>query len=241
MRRKHWLARIIGLVLVVALGLGGVEYARGRRGPTPLPTSESMAAGRVLLERMLDATGARWATTDTVSFVVTPIRLGRPGKDLAIRFDPKSRILVARPLDGPGSTTVFDPSNGSVTPDDDKTLRTLLPSTTFWTITPSAFYDPDVILWRLPDRDGRSRVAARWPEEADWFILESSRGSDRFESLEFVDSRFGVFLRWRGWYDGPLAGGAAPLPSSWRFRAASPILDALLGRRELVALRFRHT
>ena len=59
MRRKHWLARIIGLVLVVALGFGGVEYARGRRGPTPLPTSESMAAGRVLLERMLDATGAR--------------------------------------------------------------------------------------------------------------------------------------------------------------------------------------
>lgn len=241
MRRNQWLARITGLVLLVALGFAGTEFARGRRGPTPLPTPESMVAGRVLLDRILDATGVRWTTTDTVSFVVTPIRFGRRGRDLAIRFDPKSRILFARPFEELGPTIVFDPSNRSITPDDEPTLRTLLPSIDFWTIAPGAFDDPDVVLWRLPDVAGRSRVAARWPKQADWFVLESAPGSDRFESLEFVDARLGVFLRWRGWYEGPLAGGAAPLPSSWRFRAASPILDALLGRRELVALRFRQS
>ncbi|MDZ4805017.1 MAG: hypothetical protein SGI90_09175 [Candidatus Eisenbacteria bacterium] len=240
MRRSPWLARFAGIVLLLGFGFAGLEFLRGRRGPLPAPTEDSKVAGRNMLNRMLDMTGARWTTTDPVSFIVTPIRFGRPEPDLAIRLDPRSRILSVQPGPGAGEPIVFDPADGSLRPDGDATLRTLLPSIDFWAIAPGVFDDPNVILWRLPDAEGRARVAVRWPNEADWFILESAPGSDRLESLEFVDARFGVFLRWRGFYDGPLPGGAAPLPAAWRFRAASPVLDALLGRRELVALRFRH-
>jgi len=241
MRRKRWLVRLAGLLLLAGLGFVGLEYLHGRRGPTPGPTPASMTAGRECLARMLEATGARWTTTDPVSFVVTPSRFGRPTVDLPLEFDPVSRILKVGPGPGRPEVVVFDPSDGSIRPDGGSTVRTLLPSIDFWTIVPAAFDDATVILWRLPDEAGRVRVAARWPNEADWFILESAPGSDRLESVEFVDARFGRFLRWRGFHDGPLPGGAEPLPAPWRFRAAAPLLDFLLGHRELVALRFRRT
>ncbi|TPW15506.1 MAG: hypothetical protein FD129_873 [bacterium] len=241
MGRSRRLAGLAGLLLVAGLGFIGLEYQRGRRGPTPAPTKASMAAGRKWLARMLTATGARWTTSEPVSFVVTPSRFGRSTVALDLEFDPVSRILRVGPGPGRPEVLVFDPSDGSVRPDGGSAMRTLLPSIDFWTIAPAAFDDATLILWRLPDAKGRARVAARWPKEADWFILESVPGSDRLESVEFVDARFGLFLRWRGFYDGPLAGDGEPIPAAWRFRAASPLLDFLLGHREPVAFHFRRS
>ena len=84
-----------------------------------------------------------------------------------------------------------------------------------------------------------SRIAARWPNEVDWFILEMSPDGARFEGIEFIDARFWVFLRWRGTYQGPLDDGAPPIPGRWGFRPAAPLLDILGGRRELVSLEYR--
>jgi hypothetical protein len=235
MRLLRWLGRAVLLALACGLGFLGIEYFRGRRGPVPRPTADSILAGHALLDSLLARGGLSWASDDTAAFHVVVRRLGRRASPLAARLEPTRRILQV--TTDRGFELEYDPSTdafrGLVPPG----LKPLLPSLDFWTLVPAAFDDPTVVLWRLPNREGRARLAARWPGEADWFILAMAPDGSRLDGLEFVDARFGVFLRWRGTYAGPLP-GAPPIPERWSFRAASPLLDALAGRRELVALEY---
>jgi hypothetical protein len=238
MRPVVWLARGALVLALLAAGFLALEYGKGRRGPVPGPDTASMTAGRELVTTMLARTGLGWASTDTIEFTVTPRKFGRTSGPLRIRFAASSRAMSLVSATGHDSVR-YDPGSGRFDGEVSPGLRALLPSISFWTVAPGAFDDPTAILWRLPDAGGRARVAARWPGEVDWFILEMAPDGGRFHGLEFIDARFWVFLRWDGRYEGPLDDGAPPIPARWSFRPAAPVLDFLGGRRELVSLEYR--
>lgn len=246
----RFFGRLLAVVILGILLLGGVEYVRGTRGPTPGPTPESAAEGRALLARVVDAHGGRWPfeRTSAVRFSVEveTVRLAPSPRGLHLELDPRSRSAEFSLAERPGERYRYDAATEAVSRIDGapmtgapaRVLPTLLPSIAFWALLPAAFDDTTAAVWRLPDRQGRARLAVRWPGEADWFLLDVDPASGRMAGLEFVDARFGAFFRWRGDYTGPAVLDGAPLPAAWRFRPASPVVDGLLGRRDLAVLRF---
>jgi hypothetical protein len=247
----RFLGRLLAVLVVGVLLLGGLEYLRGRRGPTPGPTPETEVAGRALLREAV-ASGPSGegvaADGDTVRFSVevSTVRASPAPKRLDLRLHRTSRSARFTLSDRPGEEYHYDGATEAVSRTSGaplsaplaRVLPTLLPSVVFWSLVPGAFEDPTAVVWRLPDRDGRPRVAVRWPGEADWFVLDFDPADRRFTGLEFVDARFGVFFRWRGVREGDQAIDGLSLPRAWRFRSASPVIDGLFGGRDLATLRY---
>jgi hypothetical protein len=245
------LGRLLAVLSLGVLLLGGVEYLRGRRGPTPGPTPETDAEGRALLRAAIDggqpAAGAA-APGDTVAFAVhvATLRASPAPRRLDMRLELAGRSARFTVSGRPGEEYRYDGATERVSRVDGeplpgpmaRILPTLLPSVVFWSLVPGAFDDATARVWRLPDREGRPRVAVRWPGEADWFVLDIDPDDGRMTGLEFVDARFGVFFRWRGVRDGNTVIDGLPLPGTWRFRSASPVIDGLFGGRDLATLRY---
>ena len=245
------LGRIVAVLLLGLLLLGGVEYLRGRRGPTPGPTPETAAQGRALLRAAINQLRAEVGSTepgDSAHFSVeaSTLRTSSAPKRLNLRLHLASRSARFTVQGRPGEEYHYDGASERVSRVDGEPLPaplarhlpTLLPSIVFWSLVPGAFDDPTAAVWRLPDVAGRSRVAVRWPGEADWFVLDLDPVDHRMAGLEFVDARFGVFFRWRSRYEGPIAIDGVPMPLRWRFRSAAPVIDGLFGGRDLAVLRY---
>lgn len=245
------LGRIAAVLLLGLLLLGGVEYLRGRRGPTPGPTPDTALQGRELLRGAIDRLRPEAGPTepgDSVHFSVeaTTLRPSSAPQRLKVRLDRTSRSARFTVEGQMGQEFHYDGASEMVSRVDGAPLSgplaqhlpTLLPSIVFWSLVPGAFDDPTAAVWRLPDVGGRPRVAVRWPGEADWFVLDLDPVDHRMAGLEFVDARFGVFFRWRGLYEGPIIIDGVPMPARLRFRSAAPVIDGLLGGRDLVVLRY---
>jgi hypothetical protein len=199
-------------------------------------------AGRRLLAEALAAHQAHlWEGREVVRFAVD-CRTPEGEVHVALAVDPASRSAEVVADRGARGAFVYDGATGrlaptgDVTPDPgvEKQLRTLVPSIVFWAMVPRVLDDSSALVWRT----GRERrLAVRWPGERDWFLFDAD-SSGALRSVEFIDSRFSPLFRWRGVREETARVEGVALPARWRFRAANPVLNALLGGRDLHVLRY---
>lgn len=238
--------RVALVLLIVIVAAAGYELKENRRGPFPAPSELSRLDGRDLLRAVLEAHDARsWGRRATVNYQVETHSVVRPERDIDVTADPASRSADFRVSDDPGIVYHLDGGTRTVSPENGILSRELAqygPSIVWWSMVPRVFADSDAEVWRIPDRrmEGETvqRLVVRWPGEVEWFLVHVDPDST-IRSIEFIDERFSLFMRWRARPGSPRVIDGVTTSSFWKFSPTHPLLRIFTGYRDLIVLTYR--